>query len=126
MASDDEHLCAAGWNTAARIVDAGGPLKDAEVDRLLTKIEREIHRSKNRVRHSMNGALITIGLRDKAFEKKAIAAAGRIGKVAVDHGDTDCKTPDAAAYIRKTAEHRAGKTKKATKGKHAHAVARGR
>src|SRR5256885_16659489 len=89
-------------------------MKDAEVDRLLTKIEREIHRSKNRVRHSMNGALITIGLRDAAFEKKALAAAGRIGKVEVDHGDTACQTPDAAAYIRKTAARRGATVKKAT------------
>ncbi len=124
--SDDEFLCAAGWNTVARLVGADGPFSDAEVDRLLETIEREIHRAKNRVRHSMNGALITIGLRDKTFEKKAVAAAGRIGKVKVDHGDTDCQTPDAAAYIKKTAEHREAKAKKAMakKPKLARAAAR--
>ena len=31
-----------------------------------------------------------------------IAAAQRIGKVEVDHGDTDCKTPDAVSYIKKS------------------------
>ena len=36
-----------------------------------------------------------------ALKKEAIAAAGRIGKVEVDHGKTSCKTPDAAAYIKK-------------------------
>jgi hypothetical protein len=30
-----------------------------------------------------------------------------IGKVEVDHGDTDCKTPDAAEYILKVAKRRA-------------------
>jgi 3-methyladenine DNA glycosylase AlkD len=124
MKSDDEFLCAAGWNTAARLVSADGPFADAEVGRMLETIEREIHGAKNRVRHSMNGALITIGLRDKAFEKKAIAAAGRIGKVNVDHGDTDCKTPDAAAYIKKTADHRAATAKKVKSAKTARVAAR--
>ena len=30
--------------------------------------------------------------------------AQRIGKVDVEHGDTSCKTPDAAEYIRKAAQ----------------------
>lgn len=34
--------------------------------------------------------------------------AARIGKVEVDHGETGCKTPDAAVYIRKTLERRKG------------------
>ena len=32
-------------------------------------------------------------------EKKAIASAKRIGKVDVEHGETNCQTPDAIAYI---------------------------
>ena len=59
----------------------------------------------------MNSALIGIGMRSPAFEKKAIAAAGRIGKVEVDHGETGCKTPAAAAYIRKAAAHQRSKRK---------------
>jgi hypothetical protein len=39
------------------------------------------------------------------MQNKALAAAARIGKVEVDHGDTDCKTPDAAQYILKTRAH---------------------
>jgi hypothetical protein len=30
-----------------------------------------------------------------------LAAAARIGPVEVDHGETGCKTPDAAAYIKR-------------------------
>ena len=37
----------------------------------------------------MNRALITIGGRSAALRKAATAAAKRIGKVVVDHGDTD-------------------------------------
>ena len=43
-----------------------------------------------RNRHAMAAAL-----------QKAIAVARRIGKVEVDHGDTDCRTPDAEQYILK-------------------------
>jgi len=49
----------------------------------------------------MNGAVISIGVCKPALHEKAIAAATRIGKVMVDHGETGCTTPDAAAYIDK-------------------------
>ena len=49
----------------------------------------------------MNNALIAIGGRNAKLKKLALAAAKKIGKVEVDHGDTSCKTPDAAAYINK-------------------------
>ena len=41
-----------------------------------------------------------------------LAAARRIGKVMVDHGDTSCKTPDAESYIIKCVEHRAKQASK--------------
>gem|GEM_PF-4307167 len=52
--------------------------------------------------NEMNGALITIGLLNDRLEKKAIEVARKIGKVIVDHGDTDCKTPDTLEYIART------------------------
>lgn len=68
----------------------------------LAQIEREIHSRKNYVRDGMNGALICIGLRSPEMTQKALEAAKRIGKVHVDHGQTACETPDAAAYIHRT------------------------
>lgn len=44
---------------------------------------------------------IAIGTRSETLEAKALAAAARIGKVIVDHGQTNCKTPDAVSYIKK-------------------------
>ncbi|MFY0535987.1 hypothetical protein [Nannocystis pusilla] len=55
----------------------------------------------------MNHALIAIGARSDALARLATAAARKIGPVEVDHGDTDCKTPDAVSYIAKAREHRA-------------------
>ena len=72
----------------------------------LATIEGEIHARKNRVRDAMNSALIAIGIRNDALEEQALAAATRIGKVEVDHGETGCKTPDAADYIRRTLDRR--------------------
>jgi 3-methyladenine DNA glycosylase AlkD len=106
--SPDELTAAAGWIVLSHFAAAGG-LSDAEAEEALARIERALHGSQNRVRHQMNGALISIGGSKPALQKKALAAAGRIGKVKVDHGDTGCKTPDAASYILKMAERRAEK-----------------
>ena len=108
LESDDEWIASAGWTVLSHLVVSGG-LTDAESEEYLARIERDLHGSQNRVRHQMNGALIAIGGSQPALQKKALAAAGRIGKVEVDHGETGCKTPDAADYIKKMAERRAAK-----------------
>ncbi|MHC4941281.1 MAG: DNA alkylation repair protein [Planctomycetota bacterium] len=96
-----EWKAAAAWNICASL-----DRPDAYFEERLAAIEAGIHDARNRVKHSMNQALIGIGVRNANLQGKATAAARRIGKVDVDHGETGCKTPDAAAYIRKTVEHR--------------------
>ena len=49
----------------------------------------------------MNNALIAIGGRNPALRKAALAAAKRLGEIEVDHGDTACKTANAAESIDK-------------------------
>ena len=71
----------------------------------LRLIELEIHHSPNWARYSMNWSLIAIGTYIDALADEAVETAGRIGKVEVDHGETSCKTPDAAAYIVKARDH---------------------
>jgi 3-methyladenine DNA glycosylase AlkD len=101
-----EWIGTAGWNVLSRLALDDGDVPDAGFEPYVAAIESGLHGSPNRVRHAMNNALIAIGLRSGALEKKAVAAAKRIGKVEVDHGETGCKTPDAAAYIRKSKAHR--------------------
>ena len=67
----------------------------------LAQIEKSIHSAPNTHRHLMNQAIISIGSRNASLRKSAAAAAKRLGKIEVDHGDTDCKTPDAAEYMEK-------------------------
>jgi 3-methyladenine DNA glycosylase AlkD len=99
--SDAEWVGATGWNILAHLALDDDSLPDAYFERYIDIIQRDIHGRKNRARYSMNNALIAIGGRNDALEAKAIAAAGVIGKVKVDHGETNCKTPDAIPYIAK-------------------------
>ncbi len=105
ITASDDFMGQAGWNVVARL-SSQPDLPDDYFKDLLKVVEKEIHSSKNRTRHAMNGALIAIGLRNSALEKLAIAAAKRIGAVEVDHGETDCKTPDAVRYIEKARDRK--------------------
>lgn len=92
-----------GWSVIA-VLAMEEPESD-DIDELLATcldvIESKIHTSLNYTRYAMNGALIAIGGRNAALKKRALTAANKIGRVDVDHGDTDCKTPEATAYIAK-------------------------
>ena len=98
--SEDDFPRTTGYTLLSLLV-AGEKISDAEARGYLNAIEGTIRDSPNRARYAMNGALIAIGSHKPALEKEAIAAARRIGKVEVDHGETGCKTPDAEAYIKK-------------------------
>ena len=99
MASENEWVAQGGWDMLAHAAMKAASVDDAELVAYLETIERTIHASQNRVRHAMNNALIAIGLRDERLATLARAAAARIGRVEVDHGETNCKTPDAIPYM---------------------------
>lgn len=99
--SPDERIGTVGWGLLATLAIQDKALSDDYFAGYLGSIARDIHGSPNRVRHAMNNALIAIGMRGPALEAQALAATQRIGAVRVDHGQTNCQTPDAAAYIRK-------------------------
>jgi len=103
MKSKDEFTRACGYDLlGARLKNGDRKLTAADCRKYLATIEKEIHGSPNYARHTMNSALIGIGVYQRALTKDAMAAAKRIGKVHVDHGETSCKTPDAVPYIQKT------------------------
>jgi hypothetical protein len=111
IASSEEWIEATGWYLLAILAGRGnGSIDDAAYSGYLRQIESTIHGRPNWVRHTMNGALIAIGLRSQALQAEALAAAQRIGKVVVDHGQTACKTPDAISYIRRAVLRRSEKT----------------
>lgn len=101
--SEAQRRC--GWLLAGALAKLDPAMPAAWFASRIATIEKTIHRSPNHEREAMNGALISIGCRDAATRKAALAAAKRIGAVSVDHGDTACKTPDAADYIEKGWAH---------------------
>lgn len=108
MKKTDEHSREMGYSVlASRLKNDADAITDADAAEMLATIEKEIHQSANWARYAMNSALIAIGVFKPALRKKAVAAAKRIGKVVVDHGETHCKTPDAAPYIVKASQRKA-------------------
>jgi 3-methyladenine DNA glycosylase AlkD len=81
-------------------------ISDADAEKILATIEKEIQRSPNWARYAMNSALIAIGVCKPTLRKRAVEVAKRVGKVEVDHGETNCKTPDAVSYIEKASKRK--------------------
>jgi len=106
MKSKNDLTGETGWTILSQLTLAGNALDDGYLSNTLNTIEKSIHTAPNRTRHAMNMAIVAIGIRNSKLQNLALGAAARIGKVEVDHGKTGCKTPDAAAYIRKTAARR--------------------
>lgn len=101
LAASNEAQRRMAWGLVAALAMKDETVPDAWFVQRLAEIEKTIHASPNALRYIMNNAVIAIGCRSAALRKLATAAAKRIGKVEVDHGDTACKTPDAAEYIDK-------------------------
>ena len=107
MKSPNEFTREMGYGlVGARLKVDPDSIGDADAERMLATIEKEIHRSPNWARYAMNGALISIGIFKPGLKKRAIEAARRIGKVSVDHGETSCTTPEAEPYIEKATKRK--------------------
>ncbi len=109
LAAPAESMRCAGWSLVGAMAMRDEATPDAWFAERLAEIEKTIHAAPNAQRGAMNQALIAIGCRSAALRKAATAAAKKIGKVEIDHGDTSCKTPDAAPYLAKTWEHSTSK-----------------
>lgn len=105
LADAQEGRRSIGWRLVCALTALDETLEDGWFARRLAEIETAIHSAPNAEREAMNQAVIAIGGRSDGLREAAIAAARRIGKVEVDHGDTACKTPDAATYIEKAWSH---------------------
>ncbi len=104
--SKQEQLVVAAYNLLSNwLKESSDDVPDEIIRDALKKIESGIHQAPNRGRHAMNNALIAIGVFREDYRNRAIDVAKQIGPVQVDHGQTGCKTPDAAAYITKAVAH---------------------
>lgn len=101
--SDIERIASAGWGTLAYYA---GVHEDEKLDikaygELIDYVEANIGKAQNRVKHTMNGFIISIGTYIKELTQKAIETSEKIGKIEVDMGGTACKVPSAKEYIQK-------------------------
>lgn len=106
-ASGRDWTAQAGWDLYGQLAMKDAALDDPFFEGLLARIEAGIGAAGNRTRHSMNGALIAIGIRNPVLRAAAEATAARIGPVIVDHGQTACVTPPAVPYIAKAWDRKA-------------------
>ena len=113
--SGKENIASAGWSTLSNVValQPDHQLDLPHLEKLLNKIETEIHSAENRVRYTMNVFIISAGSYVTALSEKAKNTAKKIGVVMVDVGNTACKVPDAVSYIDKVIQKGSlGKKKK--------------
>ena len=101
--SKQDSIASCGWATYAAwlSVTDDEDLDLDEIASLLQRIQERIHDATNRTRYTMNGFVIAVGGYVQPLLKQAQAAAKKIGKVQVEMGETECKVPDASAYIAK-------------------------
>lgn len=101
--SSDEHLASTGWSTLSSIVTI---TDDRELDipqlkKLIDRVAKNIGKSPERVKYTMNGFLMATGIHVAALNEAAKQAALKIGKFTINMGDTACKVPYAVEYIEK-------------------------
>lgn len=98
-----ENIASSGWATISGIIAITNDLEiNMDMIRsLLIRCDNEILTSPNRVKYTMNNFIISVGTYVKPLVNDALEAAGKIGKVIVDMGETSCKVPDAVEYINK-------------------------
>lgn len=116
--SPKESVVATGWATLGSLVGITPDenLDLAEIQKLLDRVATTIHGERNRVRYAMNNFVICVGCYVAPLAAAAEKTAKAVGKVTVDVGDTDCKVPPAADYIRKVrARGTLGKKRKSAK-----------
>lgn len=102
LAAKDDATRTAGWCTVGALAMIDESTEDSWFIARLAEIEKSMKSASNRHKYVMNNALIAIGCRSAALRKSATAAAKRLGTIDVDHGDTDCKTPDAIERLEKS------------------------
>lgn len=105
--SKSEKSLVAAYNLISSwLKEASNEVPQATIEEALERIESSIHDSPNLARQAMNNALIAVGVFREDYRSRAMEVAKNIGCVEVDHGETSCETPDAAAYIKKAVTHK--------------------
>ena len=113
--SKDEKIQTSGWNTLASwvMLKPDEDLDIPELKKLLKRVEKDLHKSADRVKYVMNSFLIAAGAYVKELTAEAQRIAKAIGKFTIDMGGTACKVPYAPEYIDKALDRGVKKKKMA-------------
>ena len=116
--SGKENIASSGWATYSSLLSLtpDEKINKNEIKSLLKRIEKDIHKAKNRVKQTMNGFVIAVGGNVPELTDLAIETGKRIGVVTVDMEGTACATPYSPDYIEKIKNRGTiGKKKKTVK-----------
>lgn len=116
--SPNENIAVAGWSTLAALLSVrpDEEIDKKEVKKFLQRIEKTIHKEKNRVKYVMNTYVICVGGYVPELTKEAMETGKRIGEVNVNMGNTACNVPFSPDYIQKMIDRgNIGKKKKTAK-----------
>jgi len=96
-------VATAGWATLSSLVAIKD---DAELDlpelkRLLSRVQKTIHKAPDAVRSAMNSFIITLGSYVNPLTELAIQTGEAIGPVTANLGNNNCQVFSAPDYIRK-------------------------
>lgn len=99
--SQNELYQSAGWTCYCQLLKSKNQnnISKEKLIYYLHKIQLNIHQSANRARYSMNNFVIAVGIFYTPLQTMALEVANNIGKINVDMGETNCKTPLATKYI---------------------------
>lgn len=78
----------------------------------IQKAEQELQSASNRAKEGMNNSLIAMGAVNEKLRDRVLEAAGKIGPVEIDHGETNCKTFIIEEYLQKIYDRRAARLAK--------------
>ena len=96
-------VATAGWATLSSLVAIkdDAELDLAELKRLLSRVQKTIHKAPDVVRSGMNSFIIALGSYVKSMTELAIQTGEAIGPVTADLGNNNCQVFSAPDYIRK-------------------------
>jgi len=96
-------VATAGWTTLSSLVSYkdDSELDLAELKRLLSHVQKTIHKAPDGVRYAMNNFVIAVGSYVQSMTELAIQTGERIGPLTAHIGNNNCEVFSAPDYIRK-------------------------
>ena len=96
-----EYISRSGFVTLNHLAMNQPGIPDEYFNRYVKMAEQKLQQLPNRAKEGFNNLLIAIGARNEILRDSVLQAAKKIGRVEIDHGDTNCKTLIIEEYLEK-------------------------